>query len=106
MHHVASAGGCDPGPAHPAAPLPRQGLGCAAAVAALTWGDAPAAVFLCAACLVLAGSFYAPERGLTAGLGLGAVLLAVAAPWADRALDFRPTKTKALGRALDRGGAR
>jgi hypothetical protein len=83
-----------------AADLLGAGLGCAAAVAALSYTDASAAIVLCAACFLAAGVCYAPGLLLRIGLGAGAGLLVYAAPHAHKLLIFEPTATKALGRAL------
>ncbi len=87
-----------------AADLFGAGLGCAAAVVALSFMDGAAAIVICAAVFLLAGACYAPERRLALGLGTGALLLVGLSSYADRALDFRPTETKALGTALKHPG--
>jgi len=83
-----------------AADLLGAALGCAAAVAALTWVDGPAAVVLCAAIFVAAGALYAPSPGLARGLGGVALALVAVSPWSSAVLEFRPAATKTLGAAI------
>ncbi|NIV75573.1 MAG: hypothetical protein GWN37_12235, partial [Gammaproteobacteria bacterium] len=51
-----------------AADLLGAGIGCAGAVAALTWLDGPGAIAVCAALLVGAGALYASRGPLAIGL--------------------------------------
>jgi hypothetical protein len=75
-------------------------LGCTLAVAGLTWLDAPGALAVCAAVFLVAGALYAGASGLRAALMASGVVLLAAAPFAHRVVEFVPTDTKALGRAL------
>jgi len=83
-----------------AADLLGAGLGCLAAVAALTWADGAAAVVLCAAVFVAAAVCYAPRTAQRVGFAVVALALVLAAPLADRVITFRPAETKALGLAM------
>src|SRR5262245_43561881 len=83
-----------------AADLLGAGLGCLAAVAALTWADGAAAVVLCAAIFVAAAACYGPRASERLGFSALALALVLAAPLAHHALVFVPTATKALGLAL------
>jgi hypothetical protein len=87
-----------------AADLLGAGLGCAAAVAALTWGDGEGAAAICAGIFLLAAASYAGAGGARAGFALAGVALFAASPLADRALEFRPVASKALGAALRQPG--
>jgi hypothetical protein len=88
-----------------AADLAGAALGCAAAVAALTWADGAAAVTVCAAVFLAAGAVYAPTPRLSWGLALAALLILGSSPGADQILEFRPTATKSLGKALEQSKA-
>jgi hypothetical protein len=88
-----------------AADLLGAGLGCAAAVAALSLTDGPATIFLAAAFFLAAGAAYALPERLAGGLLAGAIGLALLSPFAGTVLEFKPTITKAMGEALERGGA-
>jgi hypothetical protein len=83
-----------------AADLLGAGLGCLAAVAALSRVDGAAAVVLCAAIFVAAGACYAPRTAQRLGFAVVALGLALGAPLADRVITFLPAETKALGIAL------
>ncbi len=87
-----------------AADLLGAGLGCLAAVAALTWTDGATALVLCAAIFAAGAICYAP--GARSRLAYAAVLLGLllAAPYADRAIEFVPAPSKALGIALRKPG--
>ena len=76
------------------------GIGCALAVAGLTWLDAPQALWLCGAALVAAGAFYAGRTPLMPALAALALALAASTPLAGRVIEFVPTETKALAQAL------
>lgn len=89
-----------------AADLLGAGLGCAAAVAALTFLDGETAVFACAALFVAAGALYVTPSRLAGSLAALAAVLLAAAPFADRALAFRPTISKTLASATELSGAR
>ncbi len=86
-----------------AADLLGAALGCAAAVAALTFLDGAASVAVCAAIFAAAGALYAPTRVLRMRLAGLALVLAVASPWAHRGIEFRPAATKTLAIAMDSG---
>jgi hypothetical protein len=88
-----------------AADLAGAALGCAAAVAALTWTDGAAAVTLCAAVFLAGGAVYAPSPQLTRRLAIAALGILGVSPWADRVLEFHPTATKTLGKALEQSNA-
>jgi hypothetical protein len=83
-----------------AADLLGAGIGCLAAVAALTWADGAAAVVLCAAIFVAAASCYAPRTAQRLGYAGVALAFVLAAPLADRVIQFLPAGSKALGIAL------
>jgi hypothetical protein len=83
-----------------AADLLGAGLGCLAAVSALTWADGAAAVVLCAAVFLAAAACYAPRPRERLGFAAFGLALVLAAPLADRVLVFVPAETKALGLAL------
>ena len=83
-----------------AADLLGAGLGCLAAVAALTFCDGAAAVVLCAAIFVASAVCYAPRTGERLAFAALTLALVLAAPFADRAIEFVPTASKALGVAL------
>jgi hypothetical protein len=83
-----------------AADLLGAGIGCLAAVAALSWADGAAAVVLCAAIFVAAASCYAPRTAQRLGFAGVALALALAAPLADGVIQFLPAGSKALGIAL------
>ena len=89
-----------------AADLLGAGLGCLAAVAALSWLDGPAALFVCAGLFTLGGALYAGAG--SGGKALAALTLAllIAAPWGGAVLDFQPTDSKQLAIGLARPGAR
>jgi hypothetical protein len=87
-----------------AADLFGAGVGCLAAVAALTWLDGPDAITAAAAVLLAGGALYAWPGRLAVGLAGLSIALAVATPFADRALQFQTTKSKALGWALAQPG--
>jgi hypothetical protein len=88
-----------------AADLLGAGLGCIAAVTALSLIDGPAAIFICAALFVAAGACYAMPDRLAAGLLATAAGLALLAPLASSVLEFKPTLTKSLGEAVERRNA-
>src|SRR5512145_210192 len=73
-----------------AADLLGAGIGCLAAVAALTWADGAAAVVLCAAIFLAAAACYAPRVGERLGFAGVALALVLAAPFADRVIQFLP----------------
>jgi len=89
-----------------AADLLGAGLGCIAAVAALAAGDGAAAVAVCAAILIAAGGLYTLGRRLSPVLGVLALALLVAAPFANRVLEFKLAPSKEMGWALSQGGTR
>ncbi len=89
-----------------AADLFGAGLGCAAAVAALTFVDGPAALALCAATFAGAGALYAISTRTALAFAALAAALVVASPAADRVLKLVPTSTKAMGAALREAGTR
>src|SRR5262245_9053181 len=69
-----------------AADLLGAGLGCLAAVAALTFTDGAAAATLCAAVFAAAAVCYAPRARQRLGFAGLALALVLAAPFADRVL--------------------
>jgi len=79
------------------------GLGCLAAVYALTWMEAQGALCLCAAVFAAAGACYAAGGSLRVRLMLLSVVLAAASPWAHNMLAFRITDSKDLGGARLKG---
>jgi len=83
-----------------AADLLGAGLGCALAVAALTWVDGAAAVALCAALFFASAAAYAPRRRNAAIYVAAAALLVVSSPAADRLIEFKPSSSKALAVSL------
>jgi hypothetical protein len=88
-----------------AADLLGAGLGCAAAVAALSWLDGETAIGVCAALFFAAAALYAEPRTQRAGFAAATLALALGSPLAGHLIDLQPTATKTLGRAL-REGAR
>jgi hypothetical protein len=89
-----------------AADLLGAGLGCVAAVAALAAGDGAAAVFVCAAILVAAGTCYTLGQRRAWLFGAMALALLVAAPVARHVLEFTPVPSKEVGRALSQPGTK
>lgn len=87
-----------------AADLLGAGLGCAAAVVALSWLDGQAAVAVCAALFFAAAACYAEPRGLAGAFGAMALAVVLWAPQAERWIELRPAETKTLGGALRDGG--
>ena len=83
-----------------AADLLGAGLGCLAAVAALTFTTGAAAVVLCAALFVAAAVCYAPSTRERLGYAALTLALVLSAPFAERVITFLPAATKALGVAL------
>ncbi len=81
-----------------AADLAGAGLGCLAAVGALSWLDAAPALATNAALFAGAGACYAGRGRLGAGLLLATAVLLALAPFSDRLIHFVPTDTKTLGR--------
>ncbi len=79
------------------ADLLGAGLGCIAAVAALTWMEAQDALCLCAALFVAAGAFYAPRGRLRTRLGLLAIGFAAVSPFVSQVFRFEVTSSKTLG---------
>ena len=76
------------------------GLGCGAAVAALTWGDGAGAIAVCSGIFLLAAASYAGAHRASGGLAIVAVALIALSPYADRAIEFRPVASKSMGAAL------
>ncbi|MEN8161134.1 MAG: hypothetical protein ABFS41_13770, partial [Myxococcota bacterium] len=85
-----------------AADLFGAGLGCLAAVAALTWTDGASAVALCAAVFMAAAACYAVGRRERVSFAVVSAALVLAAPFAERVIHFMPAPSKALGIALRR----
>jgi hypothetical protein len=83
-----------------AADLFGAGLGCLAAVAALTFTTGATAVALCAALFAAAAFCYAPSARERLAYGALTLALVLAAPVAERVITFLPAETKALGVAL------
>jgi hypothetical protein len=88
-----------------AADLAGAGLGCLAAVGAISWLDGVGALTVAAALLVAAGAVYAPSGRFAAGLGVAAGALLLAAPLAGRVVELRPAASKALARSLAQPGS-
>ncbi len=88
-----------------AADLLGAGIGCVAAVGALTYGDAPAALALCASIFVAAGACYILPDRLGLGLGGIAVIIGVCAPVANQVIDFQPTPSKQAAKTLSVSGS-
>jgi hypothetical protein len=84
-----------------AADLLGAGLGCLAAVAALSWTDGATAVALCAALFAAAAVCYAPGARERLSYVALALALLLASPFAERVIDFRPAGSKALGHAMN-----
>jgi len=89
-----------------AADLLGAGIGCGAAVLALSYADGPAALCICAAAFASAGALYATSRKVTSSIAVLALSLLVVSPVANRVMELRPTETKAMGAALRQDGAR
>jgi hypothetical protein len=87
-----------------AADLLGAGLGCAAAVAALTWCDGAGAVAVCSGIFLFSAASYADSPRARSALALAAVATIGLSPLADRLLTFRPVASKALGAALQQPG--
>ncbi len=85
-----------------AADLLGAGLGCAAAVASLTWGDGPGALVMCASVFGFAAALYATTSRGRALLGSAALATAALSPFADRVFEFTPVESKAMGKAMTR----
>jgi hypothetical protein len=88
-----------------ASDLLGAGLGCLAAVAALTWLDGAAAIASCAAFFLAAGALYEMPRRASLGYVAAAVVVLACLPLAPRAFEFTPTLTKTMGERTQRGGA-
>jgi hypothetical protein len=88
-----------------AADLLGAGLGCVAAVTALSFVDGPASIFIAAAFFLAAGASYALPDRLAIGLLAGALGLVLLSPFAGTVLEFKPTLTKAMGEATEKLGA-
>jgi hypothetical protein len=87
-----------------AADLLGAGLGCVAAVVALSFLDGEAAVAACAAILLAAAALYTAPGRTSAALAVLALVLGAASPYATTAFRFMPTETKILGHALRQPG--
>ena len=87
-----------------AADLLGAAIGCACAVAALSFADGPGAIALCAGLLVLGGASYTGGGRDAVPLAVLGVLLCAGSPLADRVIEFVPTHTKAMGRAIREPG--
>jgi hypothetical protein len=83
-----------------AADLLGAGLGCLAAVAALTFIDGATALFVCAAIFAAGAICYAPRAAQRLAFTALALGLLLGAPLADRVIEFLPAPSKALGNAL------
>ena len=76
------------------------GLGCLAAIAALTNLDGAGAITVCAAIFIAAGaSYWAPDRR-AAVLGTIVLLVAGASPFAGQVIGFMPAQSKQLAKVL------
>ncbi len=82
------------------ADLLGAGLGCLAAVVALSKLDAAGAITVCAAIFIASGAFYLMPARSSALLAAVAIVLAGGTPFAGLAIDFVPTASKQLARTL------
>jgi hypothetical protein len=89
-----------------AADLAGAGLGCLAAVLALSNLDGAGAVTVCAAIFVSAGAVYLPAGRLATGLVAAAAVLLVASPFSGRFLEFQPAASKIMAQSLREPGTR
>ncbi len=83
-----------------AADLLGAGLGCSAAVAALTWMDGAASVAVCAGIFLAAASCYTPVPREKLAAGILSAALMLGSPFAERVVHFLPSESKVLGAAL------
>jgi hypothetical protein len=83
-----------------AADLLGAGLGCLAAVAALSKLDAAGAIAACAAIFVAAGALYWTPGRRAGLLWAIAVIFAAGTPFAGQVIGFVPTQSKQLAKAL------
>ncbi len=89
-----------------AADLAGAGLGCLAAVLALSNLDGAGAVTVCAAIFVSAGAVYLPAGRLAAGLSAAAAVLLIVSPFSGRFLEFQPAGSKIMAQSLREPGTK
>jgi len=79
------------------------GLGCLAAVLALSYLDGAGAICACAALFLFAAALYSSRRRFMSRMLALAVALCVAVPFAHHVIELRPTDSKSIGSALKEG---